>query len=346
MNQSTETIEQPLVSDLLRQAAICPGEVRIRPWPGGRNNRAFVVETGETRYFLKKYFRSELDPRDRFAAETSFLSFCGAHGLIWTPRLIAANMREGIALMEFIDGNAVNAATSEEQDVDQAIAFLKDVNRFKNEGDARNLPPAADMRDTVSAHVALVDRRMERLAQIKPDSPEHQEAIVLVEEHLLPLWTETRARITADAGRELDEPWPKEAMVISPSDFGFHNAIRRPDGRLVFVDFEYAGWDDPAKTAADFFYQPAVPPPLSRREDFEAAVAEASGAGERFRRRVNLLRPLFGIKWCCILLNEFLPADAVRRGYAEPGLDWQARRRKQVESLRRLLDRLEQEAKR
>lgn len=344
MNHATDTIECTLVMDLLREAAICPREVRVRLWPGGRNNRAFVVETGETRYFLKKYFRSDLDPRNRFAAETSFLSFCRARGLNWTPRLLAANAMEGISLMEFIDGNAIDAASLQEKDIDQAIAFLTDLNRFKHEENARKLPPAADMRDTVSAHVALVDCRMERLKQIKPDSPEHREAMVLVEERLRPLWTKTRARVVADAGQELDRPWPKEAMVISPSDFGFHNAIRRPDGRLVFVDFEYAGWDDPAKTAADFFYQPAVPPPLSRREDFESAVAEASGAGEQVRRRVSLLRPVFGIKWCCILLNEFLPADALRRGYAEPGLDWKTRKGKQVESLRRLIERLEQEA--
>ena len=45
---------------------------------------------------------------------------------------------------------------------------------------------------------------------------------------------------------------------LSPSDFGFHNALLRgrpgvPGARdWVFLDFEYFGWDDPAKTVPIF----------------------------------------------------------------------------------------------
>ena len=39
--------------------------------------------------------------------------------------------------------------------------------------------------------------------------------------------------------------------TLSPSDFGFHNALKRSDGRIVFLDFEYFGWDDPAKMTAE-----------------------------------------------------------------------------------------------
>ena len=29
--------------------------------------------------------------------------------------------------------------------------------------------------------------------------------------------------------------------------------------------------------------------------------------------RAKALFPLFGVKWCCIILNEFVPRDAARR---------------------------------
>src|SRR5258708_29751946 len=41
--------------------------------------------------------------------------------------------------------------------------------------------------------------------------------------------------------------------------FGFHNALLRPSQELCFLDFEYAGHDDPAKMVGDFFSQPAIP---------------------------------------------------------------------------------------
>ena len=51
--------------------------------------------------------------------------------------------------------------------------------------------------------------------------------------------------------------WEQELLeqyrTLSPSDFGFHNALRTPAGTMVFLDFEYFGWDDPAKTGFGFF---------------------------------------------------------------------------------------------
>ena len=45
---------------------------------------------------------------------------------------------------------------------------------------------------------------------------------------------------------------------LSPSDFGFHNALLEADGRLTFVDFEYFGWDDPVKIVADVMLHPGM----------------------------------------------------------------------------------------
>ena len=42
---------------------------------------------------------------------------------------------------------------------------------------------------------------------------------------------------------------------MSPSDFGFHNVIKKKK-KLFFFDFEYAGMDDPVKLISDFICQP------------------------------------------------------------------------------------------
>jgi hypothetical protein len=34
-----------------------------------------------------------------------------------------------------------------------------------------------------------------------------------------------------------DREIPRTERTLSPSDYGFHNALRRPDGTLVFLDF-------------------------------------------------------------------------------------------------------------
>ena len=113
-----------------------------------------------------------------------------------------------------------------------------------------------------------------------------------------------------------------------------------PQGRLFFYDFEYAGWDDPAKLACDFFRQPQVPVPHEHREEFVGRLEDIIG-DEDVRERVRLLWPVYGFKWCCILLNEFVRMDAARREFAVGGECAGERRSIQLARAREALVRLE-----
>ena len=52
----------------------------------------------------------------------------------------------------------------------------------------------------------------------------------------------------------------KYQKCISPSDVGFHNIINS-NGKYFYIDFEYAGIDDPCKLIADLILQPDYPIP-------------------------------------------------------------------------------------
>ena len=112
---------------------------------------------------------------------------------------------------------------------------------------------------------------------------------------------------------------PSAARTLSPSDFGFHNAIRRAGGGLAFVDFEYFGWDDPAKTIADYLLHPAMAlgDALKRRfaDQVQAAFGELPGSP---RARAWCIHGL-GLKWALILVNDFLPER-----FSQPDAEWQA----------------------
>lgn len=332
------------VQGLLKRAGIDAGTVTVEPTEGGRNNQAFVVYTNSNRYFLKRYYRHPSDSRDRIASETAFLLFCQQAGLSSTPRLIAWDHDAGIALMEYIRGSRITRENLTREHVNQALTFFAELNRHRQSPLASRLPPAADSRDSALGHLELVAQRVARLSAIQPDSPESAQVLQLVEKRLIPLWRQVRDRVQSQVERVEKAHLTREQMVLSPSDFGFHNSILRPGGELVFVDFEYAGWDDPAKTFADFFLQPAIPPPRDRMPDALEIIQAAAGAPPEFEARTQLLFPVFGIKWCCILLNEFLPDGSARRGFAQRHIDPTKRRREQIERLESLLDQLESEA--
>jgi hypothetical protein len=88
---------------------------------------------------------------------------------------------------------------------------------------------------------------------------------------------------------------------------------------LKFIDFEYAGWDDPAKLVCDFFCQPKVPVDMKYFSSFTDSISSLSFDKEAFREKCKILLPVYKIKWCCIMLNDFLVVDNNRRSFAKQG---------------------------
>ena len=92
--------------------------------------------------------------------------------------------------------------------------------------------------------------------------------------------------------------------ILSPSDFGFRNILKQSK-TLYFLDFEYAGWDDPAKLICDFLVRPDHNLSQRAQQLFVEKIADFLPDDEVVYRAKKLER-LYQIKWCCILLNSFL----------------------------------------
>jgi hypothetical protein len=131
-----------------------------------------------------------------------------------------------------------------------------------------------------------------------------------------------------------------DMRCLSPSDFGFHNALREPSGALRFVDFEYAGWDDPAKLVGDFFNQVQVPVPPALFGAFARRVAAQFADPERNLARYELLLPVYAMKWITIMLNDFLPEGGLRRSFAGDASQVVARKQGQIVKARQAFARL------
>jgi hypothetical protein len=130
---------------------------------------------------------------------------------------------------------------------------------------------------------------------------------------------------------------PEAQRILSPSDIGFHNALRVSGGELVFIDFEYFGWDDPAKLISDFVLQPEVQLDRALLDRFRDGVFRLVGdvtLPDRYRLYVQLFR----LKWVLILLNEYLRDDRSRRQLAGvDGTDWPAVLARQLEKARKMI---------
>jgi Ser/Thr protein kinase RdoA (MazF antagonist) len=306
------------------------------PIGGTGNNAVFRLEAAGQRYVLKRYFQHPGDPRDRFATERAFATFLWKAGLRWTPEPLRWDAERRLGLFEHIPGSRPERATPEL--IDSALHFFLEANAHRTGEAAGSLPLASEACFSIAEHLDRVARRVERLRQIPVDTEIAAHAAALVARELTPAWQSilSRARGSVESSAPADQPLAPSERCLSPSDFGFHNALVTPDGRVRFLDFEYAGWDDPAKTVCDFFCQPAVPVPLAHLDEFRSRLAAFDGPA--LRRRVSTLLPVYRIKWCCIMLNEFQPVGESRRAFAQPGADRSSRQRAQLAKVRRLLE--------
>ncbi|MEO8039522.1 MAG: aminoglycoside phosphotransferase family protein [Betaproteobacteria bacterium] len=311
------------IAALLASGEHRTAEITLEPCAAGGNNRVFLVHAGERRLIAKWYFSHPSDTRDRLRAEYSLLQYAEKLGLGCVPRPVSCDPAAHLALYEYIDGRKLSTDEVGEHEVNSALAFFLALNDPAHRDLTTDLPPASEARFSLTDHFDMVERRIGQLAGIAPETDIDREAQAFVT-GMSDRWEALKAGVkrgARDLGLEPDASLADSDRCISPSDFGFHNALSTRERGLVFIDFEYAGWDDPAKLANDFFCQPAVPVNACLYEDFVERAMRFSANAALLVDRAHLMRPIFQLKWCCIVLNNFLPVAAQRRRFADPSFN-------------------------
>ena len=219
-----------------------------------------------------------------------------------TPRAIAADASVPCGLYEWIEGAPIDDPGPAETDV--LASFLADL-----------LEPEGGGHLDVASHAPL---RMRVLLDQIAERRTRLGAVPELAEFLETTFDPLRAAVEREVRRtDVDAILPPELRNLSPSDFGFHNALRRPDGRIVLIDFEYFGWDDPAKTMADAMLHPGCRLSATMRSRlFGALVPRIRARDPGFNRRFRVCLRLCALSWCLIPLNLFLREggeDADRR---------------------------------
>lgn len=331
------------LSSLLAEANIKEEGIELVPITFGGNNKTFKVCIGKKTYIFKEYFKHENDTRDRLLSEYSFLKYAKIAAPSWTPEPISWNKEKSCALYEFIEGVNYTPESVGREQVMEAAQFFVELNASDSRSFSNKLPLASESCFSIISHINLVNRRLEMLYQVLANSKEDKEALAFFEnlkiraENVIKGITIKSQELNIDMAEDLT---PSERCV-SPSDFGFHNAIKSLDGTAKFIDFEYAGWDDPAKMVGDFFAQLAVPISNKYFDEFANKCMAPFLYKDKLIKRSYLLSPLYKIKWCCIALNVLLPVNLARRKFANHRLDEGEIKAIQLTKARHLLNSLE-----
>jgi thiamine kinase-like enzyme len=284
----------------------------------GKNSQVYRVVSGNnTPFIVKYYFRNKLDSRDRLKVEFSSLTFLWRNGVRCIPEPIMADDGTGSAVYSYVEGSRPSIDDISNEDITHAVDFLSTLKELRTLAEVQELPAASEACFSFQELLDNIDLRYRRLLEGTADvvhGPFHEfidkEFVSALSE--ISEWCRGRFRERSIS----PECLAPEGRTLSPSDFGFHNSIRNESGQLFFLDFEYFGWDDPAKTVSDFILHPAMSLAEEQSRVFYAAMLDRFREYGSLAERVEIYYPLYGLKWCLIFLNEFLPDQMQRRKFA------------------------------
>lgn len=278
----------------------------------GRGNSRIYRLTGSDgeKYALKVYPDRQLDGRQRLQTEFSACRSLKASGFPVTNALVE-DENLGWAVYEWVSGTPIQ---SEDKDfVDEAARFVEGLLiESRSSKGAGEFSEASEACLSGAEIVRQIRARLGQLMQV-----ESAELFHFLNKEFLPALEDSVQLAREHAGDVFDRSLPRELQLLSPSDFGAHNAIRNSAGRTVFIDLEYFGWDDPVKLVCDFYWHPG----MNLREELKERWIQCSKMVFRkdssFEARLAAYLPLFALRWCLILLNEFLPCRLAHRIHAD-----------------------------
>lgn len=299
--------------DPIFEAFHLPKPIHCIQLAGGANNRVYKLEfTQRNTIICKQYFQHPNDQRPRLQSEFAFLQYAWNLGIRNIPEPLDANINTNAALYSYLPGRPVQIGDSNDSHIQQLISFFHALNRNKSTG--KHLPKASESCFSIQDYLHITEERMGRLKSITPETPIEKELVHFFTHELLPTWSKIKCK--AALHLPTDKSLLFEDQCISPSDFGFHNALLDEKG-LSFIDFEYAGWDDPCKTVCDLFCQPRVPLPIKYFSQVAESIAATSAHPEECLKRIEVVWPVMQMRWCCIILNVFTRVGKNRRTFSQ-----------------------------
>ncbi len=296
------------VFDLAQQVA--PEEVdEIQPVRGQGNSRVYCLKgVGGDKFALKCYPDLAIDPRPRLRTEVNACRLLQPYKV--APTVGRYDEELNVAVFEWISGES--PVLPEVETISQGLSFIR---RLKCMHDllGGETPEASEACLSGKELFEQIERRLEQLDLV------HEPTLVaFLASVLKPLWAQVKERGEAQwPSQDMEERLGQQKQTLSPSDFGFHNAIRRKDGTLCFLDLEYFGRDDPVKLIADFLWHPAMELSVSQKRQWLSGMLTIFGDDQELESRFMAAWPVYGIRWALILLNEFREDGWRKRVHAQ-----------------------------
>lgn len=283
---------------------LCGNTHSLKKLSGGINNLVYSCGLLDKSWIIKGYKKPVDNGRDHMKAEIEFLNYSNIVASEFTPRLYHVDPFRHCVVLEFIKGSSfLSHVPITNKSLHDANKFLYLLNHDVNLARKSLSQPAADGFLKLTEHLQNVSQRLNEMDFEHLPSAIKDESIKIFKILTTEFSDIENSLMSSIDSSEINNSISPQVLCISPSDFGFHNAIQTPS-MVKFFDFEFAGWDDPAKTLLDFILQPRLPIKLNTSPLFSSLQPFQT---LDLNNRCTILAPLMRFKWYCIILAFMRP---------------------------------------
>ncbi|WP_078124243.1 phosphotransferase [Leptospira alexanderi] len=283
-------------------------ELKNAYWCEGQgNSRIAYLETLDSDKFALKLYPSDSD-HNRLNSE--FFGFRLLHeNLIKNvPEPIFYNKKLNCGIYSWVEGEKI--ISSSKMGLDAMLDMMKNLSWI-----AKSELPNEISRASASCFsgIDIENQIQRRLKLLYPATEFHSDLKSFLEMDLIPFKDFLIEWVKKKWGGEesYNSPIPKEFLILSPSDFGFHNMLKNKNGEFIFLDFEYFGWDDPVKLIVDVSFHPAMNLQEDERSYWKKGMFVIFG--DFLEKKYEVTWAMYSLCWCLILLNEFRKDIWIRR---------------------------------
>lgn len=281
---------------------------RITTIKSGKNNKIYKINVDKKIVILKSYFGEK---KLRIKKELQFYRYLNQQKIENVVTPIAFELNKNFLILPYIDGNKIHKV--EDEHIIKISNFINKINKKKN---FKKLNLAVEGIKNRKKYISICHNRIKKLKLVGKRGVINKKLQYFLNKEIIPTFKILKKRLNEKKILDkFDYKLYKKDMIISPSDFGFHNVIER-NKKLFFFDFEYSGYDDPVKLVCDFYCQPNQKISLEQKENFKNSIIKKFKNYEKLDYLISQLLPLHYLKWCCIILNEFIPSKLSIRNHA------------------------------
>ena len=275
----------------------------------GKNSKIYKISTDKKKIILKSYYGKK---KIRIKKEFQFYKYLNQINIKNVVTPIAFDFKNNFLALPYIVGKKIHNIQNK-----HIIQFSNFINKINQKNiHSKIIGLAIEGINDRKNHIIICENRINKLKLVKKGGLVQKEFHLFLNKKIIPTFKALKDKINSKKiFYQTKYKLYKKDMIISPSDLGFHNAIESKK-KIFFFDFEYGGYDDPVKLICDFYCQPNQKVSLKQKEKFKERIIKKYKNYKELDYLISVLLPIYQLKWCCIILNEFIPSKQIIRKYA------------------------------